>query len=824
MSLDPSASPGRARGHMARFLFFVFWMISLLPILILGGLGYSLFSAQVHTFASWQWQRVGLTVGGVIVLLALLSAWLARRMARPVQHLVTTMSSFAGGDLEQRAALERKDELGQLAELFNTVADEMKELYNLISIREGEEQGGEKRSALMQLAQIIDLSPEPDELQRRALEMIVKMFACSFAALYLIERTEPVGVSYAVLTRTFGRLEGLPGPLGKRFSENRINLDATPTMEWLVSKAIATRRAQVGPASEMPGAIGSGVMEACLPLIRRGPGGSERLVGVLDLYAGSRLIDSRLGPFANRPLGELQAIANLLALALNNLGGIASTGLLAADKAASGSLGAATSGKEDTARELAAGGAARPGAGETPSTPLKASSAETLSATPSLLPLASATLEIFFAASREIAQASEPVYILSAVGGALRQSPFVTALLIRAHNNTGELVLEVIDCRHEPVSMRAEGQADLEIEPLQTFFQARQGITVIVDNVGKRLSEAKAEKGDAASESELAATAPQALLEVAQRIGAEAAAFIPVMDEGRLTGLLVVGRPPRPALRTLQSPPLNPVLLEPYANLAYLATTALERVRFQGGAQRRLAELESLWQVSQTIAAETHLQSVFPILHQQLETVMGKVNAFATFIYESSTNQVLVPYMYENGSLLEVPSFQLGDSLTSHVIRTRQPLLLRNQQEVEAASQKVGMRRIGEPAQSWLGVPMLFGGEVLGAIVVQDVRQEYRFDEEDQRLLTTLATQAAVVVRNARLLQASEMQVQHEQLVNEITDHIRRSVDIQSILQTTAEELGRALGASRAHIQIAVPGDPAAAEDGGFSGRAEVSR
>jgi len=94
---------------------------------------------------------------------------------------------------------------------------------------------------------------------------------------------------------------------------------------------------------------------------------------------------------------------------------------------------------------------------------------------------------------------------------------------------------------------------------------------------------------------------------------------------------------------------------------------------------------------------------------------------------------------------------------------------------------------------------------VIGVIIVQDIHQEHRFDQEDERLLSTLATQVAVVVRNASLLEKSSRQARQERLINEINAKIRQSVDIQSILNTTATELGQALGASRLHIQVGAP-------------------
>jgi hypothetical protein len=336
------------------------------------------------------------------------------------------------------------------------------------------------------------------------------------------------------------------------------------------------------------------------------------------------------------------------------------------------------------------------------------------------------------------------------------------------------------------------------------YFQVRPNEMVLVDDIQRRLKEnpLSAESIYTGVEPP-SGWAPLELLQAANMIGAESAAFLPTYRGDDLAGVLVVGRPVRPALRGMQSPPLNPGLLEPYANLLNLATAALSRVQSQSSAQRRLAELETLWQVSQTIAAETQLQAFYPALHQQVESVLGRLSSFAILLFDRNANQVQVPYMVEENKALQIPPFTPANSLSSHVISTSQPLLLRTRQEVVEMSLTVGSRQIGQAALSWLGVPMLFGGEVLGLIVVQDVRQENRFSEADQRLLSTLATQAAVVVRNARLLQNTSQRVQQEQLINEITARIRRSVDVQSILKTTAEELGRALGARRAHIEIA---------------------
>jgi GAF domain-containing protein len=97
---------------------------------------------------------------------------------------------------------------------------------------------------------------------------------------------------------------------------------------------------------------------------------------------------------------------------------------------------------------------------------------------------------------------------------------------------------------------------------------------------------------------------------------------------------------------------------------------------------------------------------------------------------------------------------------------------------------------------------MLVGEDVIGVLFVQDFEREYRFDEDDQRLLTTLASQVAAAIYNARLLDTTYQQAEHERLRLEITNKIRGSIEIQTIIETTASELARALGARRARIEI----------------------
>lgn len=71
-------------------------------------------------------RTVAFTVGGAGILLAiLLSIWMASRFTRPVEKLVDGARSVAAGNWETRVELPNTDELGELADAFNSMTHEI---------------------------------------------------------------------------------------------------------------------------------------------------------------------------------------------------------------------------------------------------------------------------------------------------------------------------------------------------------------------------------------------------------------------------------------------------------------------------------------------------------------------------------------------------------------------------------------------------------------------------------------------------------------------------------------------------------------------------
>jgi transcriptional regulator with GAF, ATPase, and Fis domain len=250
--------------------------------------------------------------------------------------------------------------------------------------------------------------------------------------------------------------------------------------------------------------------------------------------------------------------------------------------------------------------------------------------------------------------------------------------------------------------------------------------------------------------------------------------------------------------------PENPNLIDDYAlqycaSIVDLASNYLQRVKSLENMERRLNRLEVLESISQAISMETDVAKLYKVIHEQIVHVMGDVNLIIA-TYEQETNTIEIPYAYEESQVLSIPPFELGDGLTSILIKTRKPLLL--VEDTEKKALELGAKVVGAPARSWLGVPLLLGGEPIGAIIVQDLKQEHRFDEEDQKVLASLSSAVAVTLRNARLIHTASTKAVFEQDAIEVSNKLWSAMDVESILQTALEQLGKKLNATKGVIQL----------------------
>jgi GAF domain-containing protein len=89
-----------------------------------------------------------------------------------------------------------------------------------------------------------------------------------------------------------------------------------------------------------------------------------------------------------------------------------------------------------------------------------------------------------------------------------------------------------------------------------------------------------------------------------------------------------------------------------------------------------------------------------------------------------------------------------------------------------------------------LEIPLRLRGQEIGRISLQRKEQGGTWGERERDLVEKVATQVVLALDNSRLIEESRRRAQQEQTVGEISARLSRSLDIDTLLQTAARELG----------------------------------
>jgi len=270
--------------------------------------------------------------------------------------------------------------------------------------------------------------------------------------------------------------------------------------------------------------------------------------------------------------------------------------------------------------------------------------------------------------------------------------------------------------------------------------------------------------------------AERALLEEVQM---HSLLMLPVVAYDRVVGLVEL----REGRQRREFTPREIALAQALANQA---AVAVENARLFREREQRLAELSILNTIGQAISAPLDLNSLLETVHHQVGRIFDATN-FYIALYEEGADTWAMGYQVERGERQPSTRHELGTGITSQILRTRRPLLLRSLAESSAWHEAHGVPPLGEQSKSWMGVPMLSADKLLGVMAIQSYEQESLYDEQDLALFSTIATQVANAVDNIRLLEETRRRAQEMETINEVGAAITSVLDLDTLLKQIVE-------------------------------------
>jgi GAF domain-containing protein len=124
-----------------------------------------------------------------------------------------------------------------------------------------------------------------------------------------------------------------------------------------------------------------------------------------------------------------------------------------------------------------------------------------------------------------------------------------------------------------------------------------------------------------------------------------------------------------------------------------------------------------------------------------------------------------------------------------------------------ASGETVALAQTTKGTPAALAVPVKFRDQVIGVIHIEAAEDNRKWTEDEVSMVQSISDRAAFALENARLFEETSRRAEQEETIARVTTQIGASTDFDRILQTTIQELGRALGASRSFIQLGTPSE-----------------
>jgi len=192
----------------------------------------------------------------------------------------------------------------------------------------------------------------------------------------------------------------------------------------------------------------------------------------------------------------------------------------------------------------------------------------------------------------------------------------------------------------------------------------------------------------------------------------------------------------------------------------------------EGRLGQRVRELDALQAAGQALSGGLNIEPIVSVIYSQVSRLMP-AREFFVALYDQQTGEVTFPLAVEDGKRVQWRSRQAANGLMEYVLKMQAPLLI--QGEVARKAAELGLDHTGREVACWLGVPISAGADRLGVMAVQSYASSTAYDAAHQRVLLTIAAQAAVAIQNARLRARTDKFL------------ARRVQELNSILRTTRD-------------------------------------
>ncbi|GIL09081.1 MAG: hypothetical protein BroJett033_5920 [Chloroflexota bacterium] len=234
----------------------------------------------------------------------------------------------------------------------------------------------------------------------------------------------------------------------------------------------------------------------------------------------------------------------------------------------------------------------------------------------------------------------------------------------------------------------------------------------------------------------------------------------------------------------------------PNNQVIVLTDIRLQKAR-EEALERQARQLMALNQAAQTITSNLSLhETLKDILNSALNVVEAQ-GASLFLVNPADSNELIVVaaagYRAEYFVGLRVP---FGEGVAGWVAREAHSQLVTDARDDPRFYQRVD-EHSGTSTQSLIAVPLIHVEQVIGVIEVVNKLNEHAFDNDDVRLLESMAGTAVVSIANARLFDQAQRRVAELAALLSASEAASSTLELANVLEHVARSLLESLNVTR---------------------------
>lgn len=264
-------------------------------------------------------------------------------------------------------------------------------------------------------------------------------------------------------------------------------------------------------------------------------------------------------------------------------------------------------------------------------------------------------------------------------------------------------------------------------------------------------------------------------METFKREGVQSAVVVPVRIHDLVLGTIQLGSRSR---RSFSSDEID--FLEA---LGSQMGVAVQNARLFSATKLNLERIRALSEINVAITSTLDLRAVLNVLMEKINLFLPYA-AVLVWLFDGESRTL------EKAACWNLPEeewkardLKATPSLVKEAIETKMPVVVGNIQIDPRTMDPDFYRRYG--LISYLGIPMLDKGEVLGVLVFL-TREAHKFTNEEVEFLTTLAGQAAIAIHNSQLYEQTRRQAVKLEKAN---NDLKRHGEIQELLKELSQDI-----------------------------------